>query len=370
MATICCFFNYNPLHRYPIYEAMGERYDIDFYFGNTVFESIKQFDATTLKGFKGFLKTKKVFGGSFLWHESKGVFNKSYNTYIITGDSSSILNWRLLLYCKMHHKKIYAWTHGIKDYESQNRKGLFLNKLFFRNMTGILMYNRHSCSNMLRLGCKEPQLLVIHNSLDTQQQTHCYNSLQPSTIYQNHFNNNDPTAVYIGRLQKRKKLDQLIDAAIHLNSNGFAVNLVIIGKEADDETIDTQILQSGIQNRIWKYGPCFEETKNAELLYNASVFVCPAEVGLSCIHALSYGTPVVTNNNFPCQMPEFEAISDGVTGSFYVENDIEDLAANIKHWCSVTTEEREIIRKQARKMIIEEWSVKYQVSVLDKILKS
>ena len=368
MASICCFFNYNPLYRYPIYEAMGERYDVDFYFGDTVFEPIKQFDANTLKGFKGFLKTRKVFGGSFFWHKAEKVFNRIYKIYIITGDSSIILNWRLLLHCKIHNKKIYAWTHGIKDYESQNRKGRFLNKLFFRSMTGILMYNHHTCPNMLHLGCKKSQLLVIHNSLDTPQQTLFYNNIKPSTIYQDHFNNNSPTAIYIGRLQKRKKINQLIAAVAQLNEHDFDVNLVIVGKETDDDTIDKQILESGIQSKIWKYGPCFEEAKNAELLYNANVLVCPAEVGLSCIHALSYGTPVITNNNFPCQMPEFEAINEGETGSFFIENDIDDLEKNIRQWCSIQPEEREGIRKKARKTIIDEWSVDYQLSILDQIL--
>ena len=370
MASVCCFFNYNPLYRYPIYEAMGERYDVDFYFGDTIFEPIKQFDATALKGFKGFLKAKKVLGGTFLWHKAEKVLDNRYKVYIITGDPSFILNWRILLHCKLHKKKIYAWTHGIKDYESLNRKGLFLYKLFFHSMTGILMYNRYSCPNMRRLGCKESQLFVIHNSLDTQQQTFLYNNLTHSTVYQDYFKNNDPTAIYIGRLQKRKKLDQLITAVTNLNKHGFAVNLVIIGKETDDETIDKQIRDSGIQGRIWKYGPCFEEAKNAELLYNAHVFVCPAEVGLSCIHSLSYGTPVVTNNNYPCQMPEFEAIYAGETGSFYIENDVDDLENHIRQWCSIQSVEREDIRKKARKTILDEWSVDYQLSILDKILKA
>ena len=53
---------------------------------------------------------------------------------------------------------------------------------------------------------------------------------------------------------------------------------------------------------------CYNEEANAELLYNASVCVCPAEVGLTAIHSLLFGTPVVSNDNFDEQMPEFESI--------------------------------------------------------------
>lgn len=67
-------------------------------------------------------------------------------------------------------------------------------------------------------------------------------------------------------------------------------------------------------------------------------------------------------------MPEFEAINEGETGSFFIENDIDDLEKNIRQWCSIQPEEREGIRKKARKTIIDEWSVDYQLSILDQIL--
>ena len=57
---ICCVFNYNPLYRLPIYSAMDKEFDCDFYFGDTVFQPMKAFDAEELKGFKGYLKTKRI----------------------------------------------------------------------------------------------------------------------------------------------------------------------------------------------------------------------------------------------------------------------------------------------------------------------
>lgn len=370
MSSICCFFNYNPLYRYPIYQAMGERYDIDFFFGDTVFEPIKQFDASTLTGFKSFLKAKKVLHGSFVRHTpAKELFADNYKIYVITGDSSSVLNWRILLHAKIHKKRVYAWTHGVKDIEAQNWKGRLLNKMFFKGMTGVLLYNRYTCQNMLLLGCNKSQLRVIHNSLDTKVQTLQYEEMRSTNVYSSHFENNYPTVIYIGRIQKRKRLDQLIKAISILKKESFHVNLVIVGKETDDHSITETIKHYGLTDCVWMYGPCYEEAKNAELLYNAAVCVCPAEVGLTCIHSLSYGTPVVSNDNFPKQMPEFEAITDGLTGSFFKENDVVDLAKNIRFWCSRCVEDRQTTRNAARQTVVNEWSIDYQLKVLDEILK-
>lgn len=57
--------------------------------------------------------------------------------------------------------------------------------------------------------------------------------------------------------------------------------------------------------------------------------VCPAAVGLTAIHALSYGCPVISNDNVETQMPEFESIVEGETGSLFKENDIEDLVEKL-----------------------------------------
>lgn len=68
-------------------------------------------------------------------------------------------------------------------------------------------------------------------------------------------------------------------------------------------------------------------------------------------------------------MPEHGAIIDGVTGSFFKENDIEDLAHKIWKWISKSDSDREKTRDIARLTIKESWSVDYQIKLLKTILK-
>lgn len=363
---VCCVFNYNPLYRLPIYRAMDKEFDCDFYFGDTVFQPMKSFDPKELKGFKGYIKAKRI--RSFVWHSGiSGIFNKNYTHYIIGGNPGLIVTWLILLYAKITGKKVFLWTHGIKQ-DNLSFKERLMSKLYFKTSTGILMYNSYFCKNMTKIGCKKEKLHIIHNSLDTALQTALYKTLYPSNIFREHFKNDSPTILYIGRIQRVKKTEQILDAMSVLRSRGTDLNLVVIGSNVDDDIFEAKMKEYGLEKRVWMYGPCFEEEKNAELIYNASVCVSPGNVGLTCMHALSYGTPVVTNDNFRMQMPEFEAIIDGKTGSFFHEDNIEDLAENIRRWVMLSDEKRDECRRIARKTIVDEWSVDYQIKLLTKLL--
>jgi hypothetical protein len=73
--------------------------------------------------------------------------------------------------------------------------------------------------------------------------------------------------------------------------------------------------------------------------------VSPGKVGLTAMHSMAYGTPVISHNTFDHQMPEVEAIVPGVTGDYFAEGSSEDLARVIAKWFDThpTKPERECI---------------------------
>ena len=363
---ICCVFNYNSHYREPIYKSMSENFDCDFFFGDNVFTPIKRFDATELKGFRGYLKASRI--GKIIFHSGiRRIFSLKYTHYIITGEDLIFTNWLIILFARLTGRKVYAWAHGVKS-DKLKLKTRIAQKMFFLPLSGVFMYNEYFCKYMTKLGCRKEKLHVIHNSLDTELQTGIYNTLQPCDIYRQHFGNDYPTIIYIGRIQKVKKTAMILEAMHELAQQGIRTNLVVVGKNVDDSDFEQKITEYGLEQNVWLYGPCFDEQKNGELIYNADVCVSPGNVGLTSIHSLTYGTPVVTNDNFNTQMPEFEAITEGVTGSFFIENDIKSLAESIKPWLGVPAEKREETRKAARAEIEKNWSVQSQIDVLKKEL--
>lgn len=360
---LCCVFNYNPLYRLPIYKAMDDAFGCDFYFGDTVFQNIERFDASQLKGFKHFIHAKKVFRG-YIWHSRiKGIFSRQYTHYLLTGSSRYLVNWLIYIYAFFSGKKVYLWTHGINAHIEKPLSRLYC-RLFYLPVTGVFLYGHHAVPYMEEIGCKKETLFVIHNSLDTPLQTRLFEAGLKSTIYQDYFKNDNPVVVYTGRLQKRKHIDLLIRAIANCHKNGFQFNLVLIGPKEDDDSLASMVCDFGIESSVWLFGPSYDENVTSRLLFNADVCVCPAAVGLTSIHSLSYGTPVVSNNDFNNQMPEYEAIVNGVTGSFYEKGSVEDLSHHIQRWCLASAVEREETRERARESILKEWSVEYQLGIL------
>lgn len=366
---ICCIFNYNPLYRFPIFDAISKNFDCDFFFGDSVFEPLKKFDATELKGFQSYLKSRKIWRG-FVWFAGiRKALKRKYNAYILTGDPYYLSNWIVILYSKLSGKKVFCWTHGLKVHSTSFVTKFFV-RPFFRCMDGVLMYNRYNKQFMLPLGIKESKMHVIHNSLNTHVQTQIYNAIEPSSIYKEHFGNNNPVLIFIGRIQKRMKVGMLIDAVDILLSKGVKANIVLVGPYVDGQDLTKQVQEKGLEEFVWFYGPAYEEEITSKLLFNADVCVAPGTVGLTAIHSLSYGTPVVTHNNFGAIGPEFEAIIPGVTGDFFKENDVEDLSKTIERWVNLPIDKRSEVRRIARETIQKEWSVTYQIDVLKELFLS
>ncbi len=86
-------------------------------------------------------------------------------------------------------------------------------------------------------------------------------------------------------------------------------------------------------------GACYDENVLSRVIYAADVTVSPGKVGLLAMHSLNYGTPVITHDSFEFQMPEYEAITDNVTGSFFEYNSAESLAKEILVWTKKVKDE-------------------------------
>ena len=128
------------------------------------------------------------------------------------------------------------------------------------------------------------------------------------------------------------------------------------------------VQSSGLSDRCWFTGAMYEEEMIACYLKNATLCVSPGNVGLTAIHALSYGLPVVTNDNFVTQMPEYEAIEQGLSGDFFHENDTESLIAIIVKWLYRNRWNRDEIRANCYRRIDEHYNCEEQIQIFKKVL--
>lgn len=365
-SKVCCLFNFAAHYRQPIYTLIDKQFPCDFFIGNQTHTPIQRMDYNVLSGFKCELEYRKVFMKFYYLKGSRKALFKRYDFYVLTGDPFCLSNWLILLSSIFFKSKTVLWTHGWYGKETKYRR--VVKKAFFNLADKILLYGNYAKQLMVKEGIPEAKMTCIYNSLDYSHQKSLRDQLSRSDLFEKYFRNSDPTLIYIGRIQKVKRIDLILLAMDVLRSKNIFVNLVIVGPDDGGQPLQPVIHALDLERRVWMFGACYDESIVAPLLYNASVCVSPGNVGLTAIHAATYGTPTITHSNFSQQMPEFEVIEPGVTGEFFIENDAVDLARVINLLISQTEEARENVRKACYKIIDDKYNPFYQLKVLKSII--
>lgn len=339
---------------------MDRELPCDFYFGDSRPGKIEPIPYEEFKHFKGEFHNVSI--GPFYWQKGALKLLKSDYTDLITpGDSYCLSTKMMLLFAKRRKKNIYLWTHGAYGDEKGFKKWMCIRSK--AKAKGVFLYGEYAKDILIKWGVPESKLHVIYNSLSYDEQLPLRNSIKPSDFYLKHFNNANSNIVFIGRLTAVKKLDQILKAVALLKEKGFLFNVTFIGDGTERRKLELLTNELGLQDCVWFYGACYDEQQIAEFLYNADLCVSPGNVGLTAMHAMTFGCPVISHDNFPMQMPEFEAIEKGKTGDFFKENDINSLAEAIKRW-QTNSPDREEIRKACYKVIDEKYNPHVQIETL------
>ena len=365
---LCIVYNTAPRYREAIFRAIDAEWNCDWYFGHTTTD-IKEMDTSLLN--KVYYYKTYWWGQKFYWqHGILGLlFRHDYRLFFMLLESRCLTAYLFffLAHFFFPKKKVYIWTHGWYGKETKIEAKLKL--WLFRHVDGIFVYGNHAKCLLMEQGLSEKKLFVIHNSLAYDKQRAIRERIKPSDIYKEHFNNRCPTLIFKGRLTPVKRLDLLIDAVSLLNARNEYYNIVFVGDGEMRSNLEKNVSEKGLTKNVWFYGSCYDEQTNAELIYNADMCVAPGNVGLTAIHAMTFGCPVITHSDFKWQMPEFEAIHPGKTGDFFIRDNVSALADTISHWFTVKQSQRETVRQNCFHEIDTQWTPQFQMEVIKRYLK-
>lgn len=364
MSLKICFFNQSPIHyRKAIYELLDSELSVHFYFGDSRAGGIKEYNADKLINNKKPLHN--IYFGPFYWQKGAlSLLKSDYNVLLTPGDINCLSTWLIIILARIYKKKIYTWTHGAYGKEGWFRKQAI--RFRSRRLSGIFLYGNYAKEILKSYGVEDSKLSVIYNSLDYDEHIQLRSAINETRIYSSHFNNNEKNLIFIGRLTKVKKLDQILHALSILKQKGIICNMTFIGDGTEKASLECLHKELGLDN-IWFYGACYDERMIAELIYNADLCISPGNVGLTAMHSMTFGTPVISHRNFAMQMPEFEAIEEYVTGAFFEENNVNSLAASIEDWFR-QNHERQIVRENCYQVIDTKYNPHVQIETIKRTL--
>lgn len=355
-----CFFNRSAVHyRKNIWLLMDRELPCDFYFGDSRPGKIVSIPYDLFKHFKG--EFHNVNLGKFYWQRGVLALLKSDYTDIITpGEPACLSTWLLIVLSRFFKKNVYTWTHGAYGDEGWFKRSVMKWKI--KHLKGCFLYGEYAKKILVNWGVPESKMHVVYNSLNYDEHRLIRKDLSLTNFYKQHFDNNNHNIIFIGRLTQVKKLHQLLKAVAELKERGMSLNVTFVGEGGEKQKLVELANVLKLEN-VWFYGACYDEGQIAQLLYNADLCVSPGNVGLTAMHAMSFGCPVISHNNFPKQMPEFEAIKEGITGAFFKEDDINSLADAICNWISACGE-REFVREACYRVIEEKYNPHVQLETI------
>lgn len=365
---LCIIYNFAAHYRQSVFEIIDQYFDCDWYFGKANAD-IKKMDYSLLKGNVTEIDTKRMFGGNWQKGVVKLLRNKDYNNYLVFAQSKDLSTWLFAMMARLLYpqKRVYFWSHGFYGKESHIESAI-KKELFKLPNGGTFLYGDFARELMIKEGLDSSKLFVIHNSLAYDEQVAIRQQLIPESIYQDHFGNKNPNLFFVGRLTPVKKLDMILFAMRLLNERDEHYNMTFIGGGEEKERLEALTRQLGLEDHVWYYGPCYDEMVLGKMIYNADLCVSPGNVGLTAMHTMVFGTPIISHNDFTHQMPEFEAIHEGKTGLFFEYGNVESLADKISLWFSENAGDRSDVRIACMEEIDNNWTPQFQLEVLKKHL--
>ena len=260
------------------------------------------------------------------------VFDKSADVLIVHGHPKMPASWFIGIVGRLTGKKILYWAHGWLKKETWLKSKI--RNLHHRLAHITMTYAERAQDVAEASGFPRNKIVPIYNSLDWLAAKPILTSLKKEGQINVRKRLSIPSKTFriicVARLTQKSRFDILIDAMADTRFVGKEFEICLIGEGDQKSALEKQAKDLGVN--VSFLGAVYEEQRLGEQIFASNLTVSPGKVGLSAMHSMMYGIPVISHNKLDNQMPEVEAIVEGVTGSLFDENSAKDLAKKIDYW--------------------------------------
>ncbi|MFL6586748.1 MAG: glycosyltransferase family 4 protein [Luteimonas sp.] len=282
--------------------------------------------------------------------------------FVFLANPNHLSTWLGAIIVRIRGKRAVFWGHGFLSPTKSTKN--YLRKIFFSLANDFYTYGWRAKKNAISFGFSPSRVHVGFNSLDYGNQLVFRERLlrTPCAATPRGF----LKVSCISRLTTICRYDLLLEAAAMAGRKGVLVEIDFVGEgPAMDQLI---LLANELDLKCVFHGAIYDEERISEILFNADVTVSPGKVGLTAMHSLMFGTPVITHDNFDSQMPEVESVFPGFTGYFFKEGSVEDLAAKLED-VYYNASDRNEVRRHCFRMIDDLYNPLKQSEVMHAAVK-
>tara|TARA_Y100000739_G_C20542190_1_gene434118 strand:+ start:28 stop:1116 length:1089 start_codon:yes stop_codon:yes gene_type:complete len=343
-----------PHYRIPFFENFNKIYELDLFAEH----NRKQKYSFGIK-----YSENLNFLTLFTWQKNLLKINfKEYDLVIFNVNPKYLSTIIALIICKLKSVKTIDYNHR----RSSTSKSFFIiiRNLIVKILTnGRIYYTKAEFeeeinSNNIKL-LSPVNLGYANNSIDTKLISNFRKEYIPNKRFD---------FLFVGRLTSKANI-QLIIKALVFSKKNYKVN--ILGDSKSNSKIFKNLADKyNVGERIIWHTFSSNESVISNLFNNCRCFVYPGEVGLSIIHAMSYGLPAIIHNNRIHHNPEHSAFTDKLNGFYFEENDERSLSIMMDKLYSSSDKELELYSKNSLKIINKDFSIDKMVMNFHAVIRN
>jgi len=231
---------------------------------------------------------------------------------VVVGQALNNIAYPFTFIRKIIGRPIAYWGQGRDLYSV--KKGILKKttetfKMFLTNIAdGFFSYTEGVKEYLVKQGIQSEKIFALQNTMDIETQRRTYLNLinKRETLRKNLNVTNKKVLLYVGRFNKEKKIDFIVDAFIHLNKIDKNFVLFVVGG-GDSKLLNPAIEACG--SEAVKHFGVVSDAEIGQYFVMADAFVIAGSVGLNVIQAMCYNLiPVVIDS--PYQSPEYEYLNN------------------------------------------------------------
>ena len=207
------------------------------------------------------------------------------------------------------------WGHGIRPKSDEIDIKIYL--WMCKASRALILYTQDCADKLINRGVPAEKTFVAWNSIDT---------AEIEALRQPFIASRRRSIVCIGRLIADKKVDLLIRAfALAAPRLPAEMKLEVVGEGPERQKLEDLADELGIRDRVEFAGSIYDQAHLAPIFNRSLAAVSPGYVGLSAMHCLAFGVPMLVARDEP-HSPEIVAIEDGVNSVLFQSDSADELA--------------------------------------------
>jgi glycosyltransferase involved in cell wall biosynthesis len=222
------------------------------------------------------------------------------------------VSYPIALLYRLIGKKVMYWGHG-KDFKDEYPGAVkiiseYIKILMTKNAHGLFSYTKGVSDFIIAKGYNANKVFCLDNTVDITSHREAYNIFLPKRNELRSFYsfNDAKVLLYVGRLNKRKRIDFLIESFYKLRLLDKSYRLIVIG--TGDVSLITDCKNICGEESVLYVGSITNVMQLAPFYVLSDAYVFPGDVGLGPLQALCYDlTPIVIDSN--THGPEYEYLN-------------------------------------------------------------